>query len=105
MAVNESCQEGKEITTSIRCEETLKYASSLGLNANRTNKLKGRWLNIPFQCSAYAKVGSKDAKAKAGWVHFSTNHNTTNERLFSGEFVMICEAGKIVSCLETKYLS
>ena len=100
MAVNELCPEGREITTRTRCEETLKFASSLALNANRTVR-EVRYPKAPLQCSVSAKVGS----SHVGWVHFNKNHNTTNTRLFSGEFVMICEAGNIVSCTETKYLS
>ena len=93
MDVNETCPKGREITTRNRCEEAVKYASSLELDANRTvrwSKNAVGWPNMPLQCSVFARVGS----GYFGWVHFNQRPNTTNTKLFSGEYVMLCEAGK-----------
>lgn len=80
----EKCPLGSEITTEIRCRETYKWASSLGLNPERPVYV-GNWKEVPYQCSA--QVRGDDT------IHFSNNSRTNDQRFKTGEFVMICEKG------------
>ena len=87
MNTAEACPIGTEITNESRCLEARKQASSLGLNPQRP-LVVGSWNGVPYQCSA--QVGADDA------FHWDTNSKTNNGRFTTGEFVMICETGKIL---------
>ena len=84
-AAGTSCAEGTEISSESRCKEASGWASSLGLKPKRP-LVVGSWPSVPLQCSI--QVGLDDA------VHFNTNAESDNGRFTTGEFVMLCEAGK-----------
>ena len=89
----ELCPVGTEIKDVTRCQEASIWAASLGLTPRRDLQV-GQWPGVPYQCST--QVGERTSTGQQGddTFHFNTNSNTENSRFFSGEFVMICEAGK-----------
>ena len=92
MGANEQCPAGAEIKTAARCREASLLPSSLELNPRRSLQV-AYWdwpevIGVPYQCST--QVGNDDT------LHFNTNSGSDNTRFTTGEFVMICEAGKTI---------
>ena len=91
MPKNEPCPVGQEIMTKDRCHEAQKVAYWFGLQPRRNVLQIGYWNNVPSHCSVQANTGEQWAKDD---VHWNTNWDSDNSRFKSGEFQMICEAGK-----------
>ena len=88
--MNESCPDGKEIRTKERCKEVLKYSSFFGVDNGKgmEYKLRGEstWGNRPLQCSI--RKGNRQ-------LFYNQRESTSNQKLHSGEFVMVCEKGNV----------
>ena len=80
------CAQGTEITNASRCKEVAHWKAQLGIHPVRPVYVK-EWPSVPFQCS-YQVEGDET-------IHFNRNSQSDNERLKSGEFLMICEKGYI----------
>ena len=102
MAEKKPCPDGTDIATKERCEEALKYASSLGIDAKKkilVSSEKG-WLNHPLKCSVGTELFSIKAVHKSNQIRrLMFNQKTTStdrskDRLNNGEVAMLCEAGK-----------
>ena len=89
MAVNEACPAGNEITSAGRCLEAETWASSLGLDPQRSFQT-GSWHDVPFQCATQIT----HLNVLDHTFHYNTNDQTDNSRFTNGEFVMICEKGE-----------
>ena len=93
MDANQPCPTGTEIKDAKRCQESSGLASSLGLNPRRDIQV-GEWNGVPYQCAAQVGIWKETGEQGDDSFHFNTNSNTDNSRFTTGEFVMICKAGK-----------
>ena len=78
------CPHGREITNQSRCEEANAFAQTLGLFPAMSLQVTP-YNGAPYQCSSH--VGLDDT------FYFSTNADTNNLLLDSGEHEMICDTG------------
>ena len=109
MAEKKPCPDGTEIATKERCEEALKYASSLGFDGNKKILVSSEngWPKQPLKCSVGTDLFSIKAEHQSnqvGRLMFNQGNTSTvrsNERLNNGEVAMLCEAGKFVNSLST----
>ena len=94
MGANQTCPNGRDITTEERCEETVKYASAIMNDVLEINDFR-----YPPSTSPYSKTSPLHCSIRAtgerrGRVVFNQNVNTTNSRFFNGQNLMLCESGK-----------
>ena len=86
MPSGQLCPNEREIKNQSRCEEANEFAQTMGLLPTLPLQVTA-YDGFPYQCSS--SVGFDDT------FYFSTNADTTNLLLDSGELRMICDTGKV----------
>ena len=86
MPPRQLCPNEREVRNRSRCEEANTYAQTMGLLPQLPLQIT-TYDGPPYQCSSH--VGFDDS------FEFSTNADTNNLLLYSGEYRMICDAGKV----------